>query len=400
MQLARALAGLACLVTVSCSSGDIVVGRREASTTPATSPFVPVGIQNVNDSRLSSASFRALLRFVPRGDLEVDRVYFGFKLQGAECWAPAPDGNGAGDGGILHGALVDIEPTTGLPGAVLGEETVAACARHREAEAESGATPVLGWLAATATLQRGRMYGLVIDNAHADPGSNFFSFQMPIADAALAGAQARNELRADAQGSIMSLDPREHVAWSDDGGRTFRYGKDNGEYASFVGEGERHPATRIPQYGFRLLSGVLVPGQPYYAYQTACSDCTVLYAATRAAQRFSELGGFTASEAPLGVGTLTFTAAGMAASCTAEPGYGFRTCQLDQPVELAAGESYSIHATGSVELMRLDQQQRSLFPTVGSAQSDLRASQPEPAPETHEQDVPSLWAGPLWRPQP
>jgi hypothetical protein len=400
MQLVHALALLACATTLSCSSGDIVVGRREAESAPPASPFVPIGIQNVNDSRLSSSSFRALLRFVPRADIAIDRVYFGFKLQGAECWEPAQDGNGAGDGGTLHGALVAIDPETGLPADVLDEETVGACARHQEAEAESNATPVLGWIAATVTLERGRMYGLTIENTHADPARNFFSFQMPIADAALAGAQARNELRADVQGSIMSLDPREHVAWSRDGGRTYLYGKDNGEYASFVGEGELHPATRIPQYGFRLQSGELVPGQPYYAYQTECSDCTMRYAAAHTTQHFSELGGFTASESGPGVGTLTVTTATTTASCAAEPGYGFRACQLDPPIDVAAGESYSIHATGSVELLRLDQQQRSLFPTVGTAESDLRASQPEPAPGTHEQDVPSLWAGPVSTPLP
>jgi hypothetical protein len=118
----------------------------------------------------------------------------------------------------------------------------------------------------------------------------------------------------------------------------------------------------------------------------------VLYAATLAAQRFTELGGYTASESP-GVGTLTLTAAGRTASCTPEPGYGFRTCRLAEPVAVGEGDGYSVHASGSVELMRMDQQQRSLFPTVGSAESDLCASQPEPAPGTHVQDVPSLWAG-------
>lgn len=400
MQLGHALALLACAAPLSCSGGDVVVGRREASSAPSASPFVPIGVQNVNDSRLSSANFRALLRFVPRADIAIDRVYFGFKLQGAECWDPAPEGNGAGDGGVLHGSLFDIDPATGLPAALIDEETVGACSRHLEAEAESGATPVLGWITASATLERGRMYGLVIDNAHADPARHFFSFQMPIADAALAGPQARNELRADAQGSIMSLDPREHVAWSRDGGGTYLYGPDNGEYASFVGAGERHPATRIPQYGFRLQSGALLPGQPYYAYRTECRDCSVLYAATHAARRFTELGGFTASESPASVGTLTLSAAGTTTSCTPEPGYGFRTCQLDRAIDVAAGESYAIHATGSVELLRLDQQQRALFPEVGSAESDLRASQPAPAPGTHEQDVPSLWAGPVSAPLP
>lgn len=392
----RTLALLACAGAAACGGGDIIVGTRDGAEVALERGFVPVGIQNVNDSRLSSNQFRALLRFVPRADVEIDRIYFGFKLQGAECWEPSSDGNGAGDGGTLHGALVEIDAQTGLPGDVLDEETVPACARHDEAEAESGATPVLGWISARATLERGRMYGLVIDNPHADAKNNFFSFQMPIADAELAGAQGRNELRADATDGIMSLDPREHVAWSTDAGATYRYGADNGEYPSLVGT---HPATRIPQYGFRSFDGRMLAGQPYYAYQTSCSDCASLYASARTAHSFTELGGFTA-DADVGALTLTNTATNATASCTPGAGYGFRTCRLESPLSVAAGESYLVRASGSVELMRLDQQQRTLFPSVGSPDDDLRASQPEPPPGTHEQDVPSLWAGPLATPLP
>jgi hypothetical protein len=395
VQLSRALALLACSATASCGTADVVIGTRDAAGIAAERGFVPVGIQNVNDSRLSSTSFRALLRFVPRADIEIDRVYFGFKLQGAACWDPAPDGNGAGDGGTLHGALVDIDAATGLPAGVLDEETVGACARHDEAKAESSATPVLGWITARAALAGGRMYGLVIDNSHGDPEHHFFSFQMPLADAELAGAQARNELRAGATDSIMSLDPREHVAWSTDGGTTYRYGAENGEYASFIGEGSAHPATRIPQYGFRLTDGSMLAGQPYYAYQTTCSDCAALYSSARSARSFLQLGGFTATDEGVGTLTLTNTTTSATASCTPEPGYGFRTCELERALQVGVGDSYSVHATGTVEVMRLDQQQRTLFPTVGSADGDWRAGQAEPAPGTHEQDVPSAWAGPL-----
>lgn len=377
-----------------CSSGDIVVGLRDAGIADAgEGAAIPVGIENVNGSALRESKHIALLRFVPARDLEIDRVYFGFKLRGASCWEPGLAQNGGGDGGALQGRLVEVDAATGLPGATIDEETVDACSRHTEAEAETSATPVLAWLNLRAQLDGGRMYGLLVRNAHAEPNDNFFSFQMPIADAELAGPQSRNELDANAPGGVMALDPREHVAWSTDAGKTWRYGADNGEYASFIAEDPEHPATRVPQYGFRLASGENVAAQPYYAYKTDCSGCTVAYAAAAAARRVTELGGFTAqSDGDVGTLTLTNTDTSASSACTPTPGYGFRTCKLAEPVTIAAGESYTIHATGSVELMRLDESQRTLFPDVGTTTGSHRAYQPDPAPGTDAKDVPSLWA--------
>jgi hypothetical protein len=334
-----------------------------------------------------------LLRFVPARDFDIDRVYFGFKLRGASCWEPGSVQNGGGDGGVLFGRLVEIDPATGLPGAIIDDETVDACARHAEAEAETGATPVLVWLNLSAQLVSGRMYGLTVQNAHAEPDGNFFSFQTPIADAELAGPQSRNELDPEARGGVMSLDPREHVAWSTDAGETWQYGAENGEYASFIAEDPAHPATRIPQYGFRLANGENVAGQPYYAYKTACSDCTVEYAAAVTARRVTVLGGFTTqNDGDVGTLTLTNTGTSAAASCTPPRGYGNRTCKLAAPVTIATGDSFTIHASGSVELLRLDESQRALFPDVGTETGEQRAYQPDPAPGTDAKDVPSLWA--------
>jgi hypothetical protein len=378
-----------------CSGGDIVVGRRDTGIDAGRGGAIPVGIENVNGSALRAAEHHALLRFVPDGDLDIDRLYFGFKLRGASCREPGAAENGGGDGGVLQGRLVDIDVSTGLPGASIVEETVDACARHAEAEAETNATPVLAWLSLRARLVGGRLYGLIVQNAHADPENNFFSFQMPIADAELAGPQSRNELDPQARGGVMALDPREHVAWSTDAGATWQYGAENGEYASFVDDDRAHPAARIPQYGFRLTSGENLAGQPYYAYSTDCEACTVAYVGARSASSVTELGGFTA-QSDVGTLTLTNTATSVSASCTPGPGYGFRTCTLEGPVMVAAGESYTIHASGSVELMRMDGSQRVQFPDVGTEMGEHRAYQPDPAPGTDAKDVPSLWAGPLF----
>ncbi len=402
------LAALLLLAATACTSGNLSVGTRDAAVTDGgaggaaagaqptqRAASIPVGIANVNNSPIKAANFRALLRFVPAHTLSIDRIYFGFNLQGASC-EPGTAGDGDGDGGVLDASLMDIDAATGLPGVAIDHESVDACARYAEARAEVGSTPVLVWMNVNATVEAGKMYGLVVRNAHAAPETNYFSFHMPIADATLAGPQARNELDANATGAIMSLDPREHVAWSEDAGQTWQYGADNGQYPSFVDDPEMaRPATRVPQYGFRRADGVASAPQPYYAYNTDCAACRVVYANARYARSFSLLGGFTASDTDVGTLTITNEQSGAESSCTPAQGYGFRTCALEPPVVVAIGESYSLSAIGSVALLRMDNAQRVMFPAIGTSDGELRAYQPKPAPDTNAKDVPSLWAGPL-----
>ena len=356
---------------------------------------IPIGIENVNDSPMKDASYRALLRFVPTRDLEIDRLYFGFKLKGAACWQ-ADAGYGAGDGGTLEATLVRIDARTGLPSELLDRETINGCTRHDEAAAELGGDPVLVWASLRGALERGAMYGLVVRNVHPEPASNFFSFNMPLADTQLAGPHARNELSASAGGAILGLDPREHVAWSSDDGASWQYGSDNGQYRSYMNDHDTaHPATRMPQYGFRLANGDMLAGQPYYAYSDDCQGCSASYGPARYARTLSELGGFVASD--VGVGTLSVRNddTGQSASCTPAQGYGFGRCTLTEAVQVAAGESYTVSSSGSVEIMRMDRPQRVLFPGVGSAEGEIRIWQREPAANTNDKDVPSVWAGPL-----
>jgi hypothetical protein len=356
---------------------------------------IPIGIENVNDSPMKDASYRALLRFVPDRTITIDRMYFGYKLRGAHCWDDGQAGYGAGDGGTLDATLVDIDAATGLPGAALDGETVNGCTRHDQAAAELGGDPVLVWAELHATLEAGRMYGLVVRNVHDDPGANFFSFNMPLADTTLAGPHARNELDATAPGAILALDPREHVAWSEDGGLSWRYGSENGQYASYMNDHDQaHPATRMPQYGFRSSDGTRFAPQPYYAYSDDCVGCTVAYANARVARAFDRLGGFIASGDDVGTLTIRNLDTGAQASCTPARGYGFRVCTLATPLDVAVGETYTVHGTGAVEILRLDHPQRILFPDVGTEDGAWPVYQPVAAPGTNERDVPSLWAGP------
>jgi hypothetical protein len=194
----------------------------------------------------------------------------------------------------------------------------------------------------------------------------------------------------------LGLDPREHVAWSTDGGATWKYGSNNGQYKSYMNDHDTaHPATRMPQYGFQLTGGKMLGPQPYYAYSTDCTDCSVTYANARYARQFSELGGFTASGTNVGMLTLINETTGAKASCAPAQGYGFRKCTLPQAVSVAVGQSYTVACSGSVEVMELDNPQRVMFPSVGTAQGELRMFQQNPASGTSAKDVPNLWAGPL-----
>lgn len=384
-----ALACAAFALTACIASPALAAGGRAGALT--------IGIENVNDSPLKAANYRSLLRFVPRATMDVDRVYFGFKLRGANCWDAGNAEYGAGDGGLMQVRLVRIDKASGLPAETIDSETVNGCTRHNQAKAEvDNQIPVLAWASLQATLKAGHMYGLVVSNVHADPAHNFFSFNAPIGDAALAGPHGRNELSRYAKGALMSLDPREHVAWSEDNGKTWRYGKANGQYPSYINDHDtNHPAIRFPQYGFRLTNGSTVPGQPYYAYSVDCVGCTVAYGGAKVGRDLTEAGGYTAGESGIGTLTLKNLDTGQQASCTPSQGYGFRKCTLPTAVHVATGQSYSIRATGTVELMKMDYSQRVLFPQVGTPGSDFPAYQPSPAPGTNKQDVPNLWAGPL-----
>ena len=357
---------------------------------------IPIGIENVNDSPLKAANYRNLLRFVPVNTININRFYFGFKLRGASCWDAGLAGYGKGDGGTIQGSLVEINPSTGLPSTQIASETINGCTRHNQAKAEfNNATPVLAWVNVSATLEAGKMYGFILRNAHANPANNYFSFNAPLADTALAGPHARNELNANATGALLSLDPRELVAWSENNGSSWQYGSLNGQYRSYMNDRDTaHPATRMPQYGFRLTNGTTLGAQPYYAYSTDCIGCTVAYANARYTRTFTELGGFTASGTNVGTLTITNTSTGLQSSCTPTQGYGFRKCNLSTPVTVFQGQTYTIRSTGSVEIMKMDYSQRLLFPQVGTANGEHRAFQPTPAPGTNVPDVPSLWAGP------
>src|SRR5262249_34077223 len=93
----------AAVVPLACASpgqrSEIELGQiQSAVSTPTRGDSIPIGIENVNDSPMKSASYRTLLRFVPDSTVTIDRFYFGFKLRGASCWDAGLAGYGSGDG--------------------------------------------------------------------------------------------------------------------------------------------------------------------------------------------------------------------------------------------------------------------------------------------------------------
>ncbi len=356
---------------------------------------IPVGLENVNDSPLKLANDRALLRFVPKSNMTIDRFYFGFKLKGASCREAGSASYGKGDGGTLDADLVDIDEKSGLPSTVLAHEAINACTRYSQAFAElsSSAIPVLVWVNVRAVLLKGKMYGVIVRNSHSDPSNNFFSFNMPITDTGFAGPHARNEMSEKVDGALLGLDPREHVAYSKDRGRTWNYGSQNGQYLSYMNNNDKaHPATRMPQYGFRIEGGTTLAGQPYYAYNEDCLGCGTAYPKVLGKTLLTKLYAFTGSEVSVGILSLKNLTTGEEASCSPSLGYGKRSCELSQPMELEEGDAYSVHASGTVDVMKMDYAQRVLFPEVGNETSLFASYQVDPKPGTSVKDVPNLWA--------
>lgn len=372
-------------------------GEGTTAPTPPTgrSLALPIGIENINDSPMKLATTQTLLRFVTRTTITIDRFYFGFRLQGADCDKQGTLGSGAGNGGIIFGSIVSIDPGTGLPGAAIVSESINGCERFNEAytELQNKSLPTLVWINARATLEANRLYGFVVRNSDMAPATNFFSFTMPIADTVLAGPHAKNNLDANAKGAILGMDPRELVAWSADSGKSWKFGSENGQFLSYMNNSDKlHPATRVPEYGFRLSSGANLAGQPYYALGDDCVGCTITFANAASKLSLTQLGAFTSSGTNVGTLTITNSKSAASASCTPAQGYGYRSCKLPGVFTVEKGDSYTIKASGSVEVLRLDNAQQLLFPDVGTTASEFRMFQASPAAGTKARDVPQIWA--------
>jgi hypothetical protein len=157
------------------------------------------------------------------------------------------------------------------------------------------------------------------------------------------------------------LDPRESIAWSRDGGRTYVWGRAVGSY-----RGRGFDAIKIPFYGWQVApGGPTGSNQPYSAYHTRAVGRTTVFLNAKRPLELVKAGGFTAG-GDVGRVTVTNLQTGVSADALPPPGRGLCVGTLTQPVPVGVGQDYAVRASGEVEVLEADRQQRQLFPELGN----------------------------------
>src|SRR3954447_746667 len=213
---------------------------------------VPVGIYNVNNQVMNSPEYVYAIRFVIDEDTSMYRFISGFNLEGSRRVGGRSDYAG-GNGGRVLAQLVTVKPN-GEPDVshVLAEETVGASQRYLESKAAYGApglTHLLYFNMGGVRLEGGQMYAMTYRNADAAPSDNWFSENSPTVKESVAGPNGVNNLDPNASGAIAGLDPREAVAWSQDDGRSWSWGRHVGEGetpGAYGGSPTTDDGTRLP----------------------------------------------------------------------------------------------------------------------------------------------------------
>ena len=318
---------------------------------------VPVGLANVNDQNLRDGRWLYAIRFVVDRDTTIYRFFSQMKAKGAawdphtgtKCTTYGAGCYGAGDGGRIEARLVTVKPD-GTPDLsnVLARETVDPATRYLETKSAYGISTIsLFWYfnMGGVAIKAGTPYAMVYRNVHADPAHNFSSANSPTVKESEAGPNGRNNLDPNASGAIAGLDPREAVAWSTDSGASWSWGRQVGPY---YGSTTSDDGVRLPHYAWQA-SPTSRPqsNQPYSAYWSTCSPCTLRASAVPRATTLTEAGGY----APVGKSVGTVTVRNLrtgAQGTTASLGSGIVRGKLDPPVRVEVGDSYEITHTGTV----------------------------------------------------
>ena len=157
---------------------------------------------------------------------------------------------------------------------------------------------------------------------------------------------------------MAGLDPREAVAWSADAGRHWTWGRKVGPY---YGETSGDDGTRLPWYGYQTSAlAPYTPVQPYYNYWEQCSGCTLKLSGAPQAVTLTKAGGYAPAGNSVGVVTVKNLRTGQTGA-TPELGGGMAVGPLSPPVAIAAGDSYTVRAAGTVYKNPADQMIRSTF---------------------------------------
>lgn len=315
--------------------------------TSAQAREVPIGLYNVNNSVLNSASYRYAIRFVIDRDVNVYRFYSGFKDTGG--------GYSAGTAGEITARLVTIKANgePDLTNIVAQEQTVGIRARIAAAKSLhgiGGTTQLPYFNFGGVHLNAGQMYAVVYQNVTGSPSVNWVSVNSPDAKETVAGPNGINNLDPNAAGAIAGLDPREAVAWSQDSGTTWKWGHFVGQGntpGSYTGAAGTDDDTRLPWYGWQeVAGGPVYSNQPYYAY-TATGSYTLRLANAPRNVTLTVAGGYAPVGSSVGVVTVTNTRTGQVGT-TSSLGTGLARGALTPNVVIAAGDTYTIRNSGTV----------------------------------------------------
>ena len=280
---------------------------------------IPVGLSQAGNQVMNDGRYVYAIRFVLDRDTSLTRFIGPFNMEGASSVGGRTSGYARGDGGTIRARLVSVKEN-GEPdlGRVLAEETVGAAQRYFASKEAFGIdadlrTQLLYFNVGGVRLRANTMYAMTFQNAHPVPAENYFSENSPLVREADAGPNGRNNLDPDAAGAIAGLDAREAVAWSQNGGESWDWGRLAGDGftpGAYAGSLIDDAGTRLPWYGWQA-SGTARPqsNQPYYAYAEEGSYTLRSHAVPKPVT-LTEAGGYAPVGRSVGVVTVRNTSTG------------------------------------------------------------------------------------------
>jgi hypothetical protein len=342
-------------------------------------PVSPAGY--LGNFNLTSRSYVMANRFVLDKDTTIDRWYANIVGEGTDC-VGGRTGYGDGDGGTLYGRIVEVNQTTGMPtGTVLGEERVNGCESWRRAKAEFGLIQTHAahfFQFSPVTLKGDKMYAFLLSNVASNPGygtwrsgqenGNHMSTDHNFAPLSQMGPHGKNTLDPNASGALYGLDPRETTMWSGDSGGSWKFGDQVGWYQLGNGRGRMWTGA-----GYRIAgtNKSVAHGWPYNN-DPGEGSATVTFKSAPKAVTITQAGG-SSSAGAVGAVTVTNLRTGESGT-TGSLGTGLSRGNLSRPVNISAGDSYTVKNTGVVDtgdghrakVFGLGQQSPFLYSSVGS----------------------------------
>jgi hypothetical protein len=357
-------------------------------------PVSPAGY--LGNFNLTSRSYVMANRFVLDKDTTIDRWYANVVGEGTDC-VGGRTGYGDGDGGILYGRIVEVNQSTGMPtGTVLGEERVNGCESWRRAKAEFSLVQTHAahyFQFSPVTLRGNKMYAFLLSNVSSNPGygawrtgqdnGNHMSTDHNFAPLSQMGPHGKNTLDPNASGAMYGLDPRETTMWSGDTGGSWKFGDQVGWYQLGNGKGRMWTGA-----GYRIAgTGKSVAHGWPYNNDPGEGPGTVTFKSAPKAVTITQAGG-SSSSGSVGTVTVTNLRTGQSGS-TSGLGTGVVKGNLSRPVEIAAGDSYTVKNTGVVDtgdghranVFQLGRQSPFMYSSSGSQVSQ-------------QYDMPMLFASP------